>query len=199
VFSLLAVQQKRGQDVFYRVKRSPFTNVLKKMQNIEYLPDGKSRVDRMWERLLEIVLFFRTRQHRKPVEILKSFISVQDAPSPRLTPSEAKRLRDVFAFLESAYKSSALAKTRLATDQTHFYTMVTSLIGGDLLTHFENADLSRKLVAFAQMLEQPAAKPKDRPLAAAIRRYQDLSARQTTDVARRNERQKKFVEIISAL
>jgi hypothetical protein len=152
----------------------------------------------VWERLLEIVLFFRTKKHRKPVEILKTFIRTPDQKSPRLTKSEEKRLRKIFAFLDKAYKTTELGTLRLATDQTHFYIMITSLIGGDLLVHFSESDLVQKLVAFARILDG-AAMPKDKKLASAIKRYQEVSARQTTDVVRREERQTKFIEAISAL
>ena len=75
VFALIAQEQKRGEDIFYRTKRTPFTNILKRMYIIEKLSDQKSQVDRMWERLLEIVLFARDQKHRNPVAILKGFIT----------------------------------------------------------------------------------------------------------------------------
>ena len=198
VFDLLALRQTRGQDVYYKPKRNDFTSVLKVVQVVSNLPDENAKVDRMWERLLEIVLFFRTKKHRKPVEILKSFISSPSTSSPRLSKAEGNRLKESFSFLKEAY-SSGLANTRLATDQTHFYTMITSLIGADLLKHFSRTELIRKLVAFGKLLEDKAKMPKDRTLRAALQRYQELSIRQTTDVSRRAERQEKFVEAISAL
>ncbi len=41
--------------------------------------------------------------------------------------------------------------------------------------------------------------PNERSLAAAIGRYQELSARQTTDISRREERQAKFIDAIAGL
>lgn len=203
VFSLLAREERRGQDIFYKAKKNEFTQVLKTMKIVDNLSDANSKVDRMWERLLEIVLFFRTKKHRKPVEILKSFISKRDSGPgngrPRFTRSEERRLRGIFAFLRSAYRTSELSKTRLATDQTHFYIMITSLIGGDLLNNFSHSDLVKRLVKFGKILDGAARLPRDRKLSNTIRHYQELSEKQTTDVSSREERQKNFIEVISSL
>ncbi len=184
VFGLIAEKQKRGEDVFYRTKRTPFTNILKAMKIIETLPDRKSQVDRMWERLLEIVLFSKTKKHRKPVEILKSFISKPDQPLPRLTKPEEAELRNIFKFLGRAYASNGLGKTRVATDQTHFYSMITSVIAGNLLAAFGPDGLRDKLCRFAAALEEKPALPEDHPAATAIKKYRDISVKQTTDVSR---------------
>lgn len=199
VFGLIAQEQKRGEDIFYRTKRTPFTNILKCMNIIEKLADQKSQVDRMWERLLEIVLFYRTRKHRKPVEILKSFISKPDHPSPRLSPGELRSLRRIFQFLGQAYAQAGVSTMRLATDQTHFYTMVTSVIAGDLLNKYEPGSLMRKLATFSGILEEKQAIPGDHLAAAAIKRYRETSAKQTTDVSRRETRQREFIAAIEAL
>ena len=83
VFGLLAIREHRGQDIFYKSKTNDFTQVLKRLSNINTLSDGKSQVDRMWQSLLEIALFYQTKQHRKPVDILKSFISGSHDASQR--------------------------------------------------------------------------------------------------------------------
>jgi hypothetical protein len=128
VFRLLAREERRGQDVFYKAKHNEFTGVLNKMKVIDNLADPNAKVDRMWERVLEIVLFFRAKKHRKPVEILKGFISNQESRKegapPRFSKSEEGRLRAVFRFLRNGYRTPALAQSRLATDQTHFYIIV---------------------------------------------------------------------------
>lgn len=199
VFGLIAQEQRRGEDLFYRTKRTPFTNVLKCMTIVEKLVDQKSQVDRMWERLLEIVLFYRDKKHRKPVSILKSFISKPDHPSPRLTTAEIKDIRQIFIFLGRAYAEGNLAKTRLAADQTHFYTMVTSIIAGDLLSKFEPDVLMAKLAKFSAVLEGRETLPESHPAAGPIKRYREAAARQTTDVSRRGIRQTEFIAGIEAL
>jgi hypothetical protein len=189
-FKLVAAKQRRGQDIFYKPIKNDFTRVLKALTIIAKVSDGKSRVDRTWERLLEIALFSKTRRHRKPVDILKSFISKSEKNSP-LTADEIKNLKKPFKFLAGIYANSGLEKTPLATEQTHFYTMITSLIATDLLTRYEPQELTRKLVALGTKLANKNP-PKE------LKKYIELSSDRTTDTPRREERQKKFVELLGS-
>src|SRR5712692_754657 len=54
VFDLVAVAQKRGEDVFYRMKGNDFTRVLKRLQIVAAIQANNQKVDRMWEKLLEL-------------------------------------------------------------------------------------------------------------------------------------------------
>lgn len=131
VFGLISIREKRQQDIFYRAKSNDYTRVLKRLEVISKLTDPNSQVDRMWERLLEIVLFAETRQHRKPIDILKSFISGSQEAAAKFSPlsaKEKKAVRHIFGLLRRAYATSTLGKTSLATDQTRFYTLITSLL-----------------------------------------------------------------------
>ena len=92
----------------------------------------------------------------------------------------------------------------LATDQPHFYTMVTSLMVSDLLLpHDGNVpnqqELLRKLLAFAVYLPDRAKLPTDRKMAAAVREYKQAAARGTAQTGQRETRQRRFVELIKAL
>jgi hypothetical protein len=198
VFELIAREETRGQDVYYKLKNNEFSFVLKRLTIIDNLVDDNSQVDRMWERLLEIALFQRTKTHRKPVEVLKSFISLRERQG-RIKNKEVDPLRTVFRFLRGAYKHSELSQTPLATDQTHFYIMVTSLISSDLLAKIENEDLTDRLTMFGEMIIGRMPLPKNRTLRSMIRDYLELSTKQTTDASRRREREEKFVEIIRQL
>jgi hypothetical protein len=193
VFDLIAVKQRRGQDMHYRTKRNAFTVVLRELKLVASIPVGNQRVDRMWERLIEIVLFVRTKKHRAPSDILKGFIKVPDQRSPRLTSPEMRELMIIFGFLEFAYKTSDLPRTALATNQIHFYIMVTALIERQLLTAIPKAELIRKLVAFGKILEGRGRKPRN------MGKYIELSQKQTTHVARREERLRIFVDVLSEL
>ena len=194
-FRLIAEQERRGKDIFYKSKQNEFTKVLKTLQVVENLRDANSKVDRMWELLVEIILFTRTKKHRNPVEILKSFIRVGQEGQARVSMQEQGRLRRVFRFLVTAYKKPALIETRLATNQIHFYTMITSIISDELLSKFTEADLINKLASFGQMLDGKKAIPK--PLHKVVRIYRELSERQTTHVGRREARQEKFLEALT--
>jgi hypothetical protein len=199
VFGLVAEKQKRGEDIFYRTKRTPFTNILKTVNVIQKIADGKSQVDRMWERLLEIVLFQRTLKHRKPVEILKGFISKPEHPSARLSPAEATSLRKLFVFFGFAYKETTLASSRLATDQTHFYSMVTTLIATKALQVYGSDVLKKKLEIFGSLLDDRLILDDEHAGHDALRQYRSLSTRQTTDVSKRADRQKYFAKVLEAI
>jgi len=199
VFDLIALQETRARDVFYKPKKNEFTLVLKSLSFIGNLPDSNAKVDRMWERLLEIASVVRTRRHRQPVEILKSFIKTRvqrgEKAEPKLTTQESNELRRLFKFLRKSYKDG-LANTPLARDQTHFYTMVTSMVFLDLLSNYDSESLKAKLINFGKLIDMP---PKSGNLAKPMAEYLELSQRQTSTLSRREGRQKLFNEMIDAL
>lgn len=199
VFGLLAIKQLRKQDVFYKVKSNEFNSVLQHLQTVSSMADRNARVDRMWERLLEIAMFCRTKTHRKPVDVLKSFINpAKSIGGKRLTGPEVKNLRRVFSFLKDAY-AGPLVKSRLATDNTHFYTMVTSLLSSDLLEKYTKTSLVAKLNAFAKIVEGKNGQTVDKRIREDMTEYLKSSVRQTTDATRREERQRIFYKVIAAL
>lgn len=154
----------------------------------------------MWEKLLELALFVRSNgTHRKPTEILKSFIKKPEIPA-KLKNKERAALTRAFTFLRTAYKQSPrLGSSRLATDQTHFYTLATSLLSSGLLDAYQENDLIAKLTNFAILVDKsydPTKPISDKPLDQAIAKYMALSTEKTTDATRRKDRQ---VELVKAL
>jgi hypothetical protein len=195
VFGLLALEQRRGQDVLYKMKDNEFTFVLKRLQIVGNLLESNNKIDRMWERLLELAIFSITHQHRKPVEILKGFINRKHAGNYKLKQNQFKQLRKVFAFLKEVYKTTNVGTSRLATDQTHFYIMVAALINSDLLDSIDRQALKDALLAISKMVDQPL--PKLGVTANSIfKKYMSLSEKQTSDVAKREEREKYFKQLL---
>lgn len=199
VFSLLALDQSRGEAKFYKLKDNEFANVLKELAVVAKSASHQTQVDRMWERLLEIAKFAQTNEHRKTVDILKSFISARDEVQPALTAEEQGRLRAVFRFLRVAYRKGGLASTPLATNQTHFYTMVTSMLSSDMLKDYPESLLTEKLIKLGEILDGRAARPTEKKMAGALKQYETLSRDRTTDTDRRKTRQSKFAQIIKGL
>ena len=117
VLKLIAEEQKRGQDVFFKNRRSAFTRVLSELSFVKHLEFGNQVVDRMWERLLEIVLFCRTKEHREPRNVIKRFVSTKEegAQDKAISAQEMKILQACFGFLVDCYRTSALGNTMLAT------------------------------------------------------------------------------------
>ncbi len=199
VFDLLSRKEKRGQDTYYKAKENEFTYVLKKLKSVDGIADANARVDRMWERMLEIVLFSRTGKHRPPAEILKGFIRIPDSPPKKVNAIEVAKLRRAFEFLEKAYKTSDLVSTPLAANQIHFYIVITSLLSKDLIQTFGEVELRRKLVSFGKMIDGSEPMHKSKMLTATIKKYLELSQKQTTHIGRREERTDKFIEAITAM
>lgn len=202
VFGLLAEKQVRKHDIFYQKKNTVFTRVLNKLQMMQNLQSPNSKVDRMWERLLEIVLFYRTKKHRAPAQILKSFIRIRESDDKtKLSSKEKEQLKGTFGFLANLYQNTEFATSRFATDQTHFYTMITSLHFAGLLEpkNKKPADiqgLKRKLVSFAKMIEGKGSRP---VVASSVKEYMARSQKQTTHIGQREDRQRLFLKIIDAL
>lgn len=199
VRSLIARREERGKDVLFYRRRNEFTEVLETLQVVGNIKDSNSKVDRMWELLVEIVLFYRTKEHRNPVEILKSFIrTARKMSEKRISEDEDDALRKIFSFIRRAYLASKeLRESKLAVNQIHFYTMITAIIAKDLLSEFPEAELIRKLSALGQIVDDKANAPVE--LKTTIKKYQELSSKQTTHVNRRQARQGEFLKVIRAL
>lgn len=200
LFSQIARHEQRQKDILYYPRKNEFTAVLQNLQVVANLRDRNSKVDRMWELLVELTMFMRTQEHRNPVEILKGFIrAAKGTANKAISEQELINLARPFKFLRAAYiKHAELRSSRLATSQIHFYTMITALIGGDLMTTITpDSELVRKLIAFGAIIDGTSTTPQN--LIESINRYIDLSTRQTTHINRRTERQKIFVEIIKVL
>lgn len=201
-FKLIAQQQKRGMDIRYKVKNTDFSRVLSRLQVVQGATGPNAKVDRMWERLLEIALFCRTRKHRAPAAILKSFIKgSSDIERAKITVAEKNLLETVFKFLAKTYVAG-LSNSKFATDQTHFYTMATSLVAGDLLMPVDQgppdfASLKRKLLVFGKIID--GKEKAHTRLAKLVRDYQARSVKQTTHIGQREARQTLFLRIIEEL
>jgi cyclophilin family peptidyl-prolyl cis-trans isomerase len=198
VLDLVAVKQQRQRAIHYKAKSSPINRVMGRLSVVARLEPSNARVDRVWERLAEIALFARTGKHRRPVAILNAFIKGGDAAFSAITEAESKRIRNVFKFLDAAYTASpSLAKSRLATNEPQFYTMVTSLLSSDLLSKFAADELINKLTKFGQIVEGKMPAP-DR-LAGDVSEFLSLVAKATTDIGKRGTRQVKFLTIVNAM
>lgn len=196
VLDLIAIKQKRQKAIYYKSKSSPINRVMGTLSVVTRLQNA--RVDRIWERLAEIALFARTGKHRRPVAILKAFIKGGEAEFAALTEQEIRSIRQVFRFLDVAYRSSpTIKKSRLATNEPQFYTMVTSLLNGPLLRDFSQDELIRKLAHFADIIDGRVQPPL--AVESDVAEFRELVARATTDIGKRETRQSKFNAILSAL
>lgn len=198
MFNLVAIKMKRQSDTYYKVRNSVFTRVFKKLDIVQRVTDPMNRTDIIWEKLFELALFTTTGQHRKPVQILKEFIRKKGSAdgTPKLPAYQIGLLRSVFSFVDKGY-SHGLAKTRLATDQTHFYTMMSVLINDAKKNQQQDPKLISKMIAFDGLLKNHRKAPAK--IKADVSRYLELSEKQTTDASKRSEREILFRDILASL
>lgn len=200
-FDLIAIKQKRGRDNFYKTKDCDFTSVLNRLQVVSAVSgDGKEerfqeRVDRMWERLLEIVLFIRSGQHRTLAQILNVFTRSQEERA-KITSIENSRLRSIFGLLKSCYPPS-IRGCKMMTDQTHFYTLVTSIHAHNMIERYGAKPLKSKLILLARIIDKKAPAPVGK--GESLKKYLELFSKQTTHPSRRKDRQDIFAELVEAV
>ena len=197
VFNLLAVHQRPHQDVLYHTKKNCFSYVLGKLKTVEGINDANSRIDRMWEILLELAVFSITRQHRKPVEILRGFISNTTANGSKMTSSNEANLRNTFNFLMDAFRDDpSLAISRFATDQTHLYSLITGIMFNDWLNVLGVSELRRKISGLTVVFDKLDKAKVNKVALKAMCKYIDLAKKQTTDVSKRVARAELLKEAI---
>jgi len=200
VFNMIAVRQKRREDVYYKMQNNDMTFVLKRLYFIEKAPESNSRVDRMWERLLEIAIFSITNTHKRPVDILKGFINSKDVSTGKIDAEHQRILKEVFGLLKKIYSTTILGTSRFAVDATHFYTMATALIKKSALRKMSKKKLSERLIKFANLLDNnKLMKGQPKKVKENLVKYIELSSKHTTDVLRRSSREQLFIDIIDEI
>ena len=197
VLGFIAIQKRRSKDAYFKAKNSCFTYVLNRLDIVKNV-DHESRVDLMWERLIEFALFTASGTHRKPSQILKDFISRRSTQHPRLTAIEHARLRGVFDMIKTFHRNSDFTKTRWATNQTHFYILVVTLLSDAKDGWKQPQNLAERLVVFDNALNGSHLGI-SRGMVQKIREYAALSAKQTTDATKRSDREKLFQKIVRSL
>jgi hypothetical protein len=168
---------------------------MQKLNIVSRLSDKNSQVDRMWERLTEIALFSRSKQHRAPASILKAFINPGKELNNRLREHELTQLRLAFGFVSETYRRIPnLAETKFATDQPQFYTLITTLLSTDLMDRYDRKELGNRIFMVAKIIDGTLSPPKK--LKKSIAEYRVAAAKQTTNPNRREMRQDVLVKAI---
>jgi hypothetical protein len=193
-FSLVSMEQRRGDDIYYQMKDSNISKVLKQLSMISRTADQKSKVDKIWQKTIEILIFIATLEHHKPSDILKGFISQKDKlTSTKIDTSVIRLTQKIFSFYWRMYKKMKMIDSQVAKDQTHFYTSITSIIKFNMLDHYEEIKLMKKIKFFNDLLD---GKVTDKKFSKKIKEYKLLSESHTTDPKKRIEREIIFKSII---
>ena len=191
VFSLVAQKQRRGKDLFYKMIDNDITRIVKKLRDVQAVSDPNYKVDKIWEHLLETVLFCETMQHRKPIDIIKGFINKKSFAATTVTSKTIKTIREVFKLLNEVSRK-ANTSSPFFTDYTYFYTIVTTLCRPGVLSPASTHHLEDKLVLIANDL---TLKPTHQP--SAVKRLVALSKLHTTDVSNRQLREQELLALLS--
>jgi hypothetical protein len=200
VSKLIAHRKDRKKSTYYTLLNNSFAFVLGKLSVVSKLSDQNSKVDRVWERMTEIALFAKTLQHRAPAQILKSFINLDKEINERLDDAEESRLRAAFGFLAGAYRhNKELGKSKVATDQPQFYTLITTLISSDLLERYPHDELEKRIWGAATLLDESHGVRVPAGLRRTVGDYRSASEKQTTDSSKRDIRQRALIRIIDSV
>lgn len=198
VYKLIVTKRQKGMDRFTKVNHTRIRKVLRHLTVVSRAPDKPSEADRMWEKLMDLVLFMRANNsHSKGATALKKFMGAKGESA--LTSEEKHILQRTFSFLYQAY-TNGLAGTRLASEYAHFYIMSTSLVKQEIfpvvISEPKREDLMRKLTEFGKRMDTEPIPFKSE---SKMGEYLLLSSKQTTDVKKRARREVLFKEILETL
>ncbi len=200
---MIGKRKKRAKKaVYYRPSTSDASTVLQRLEYVDSVDDPHARVDRMWERLAELLMFVSTSKHTKPGEVLSGFIKAGQEQRPNaahasLSAGKIAAVDQAFKTLADAYrKFPVVAKSRLAKEQPYFYTMATTLMTSDLIDKLESDEVCHRLELFAKALEKPSSQPTVKD---DVDKFIAAMKQKTTDTERRKTRQTLFESIIGNL
>jgi hypothetical protein len=197
VYDLLITKRVKNMDRVVKILHSNIRTVLNKLTVVMRAPDGPARADRMWEKLMDLVMFIRGgNSHSKGS--LGKFMDGKKTELP-LSVDERNKLQRVFSFLRKAY-ARGLKNTRLASEYAHFYIMCTSLLRQEIfpvvILETDRDLLMQRLTEFGNKMD---VEPKPFVESSKMGEYLLLSGRQTTDVKKREKREELFSKILETL
>lgn len=196
VFALIATKQKRGKDEYYKLTNNKISRVLKKLKEVDRSAEHRQKVDRMWEKLLEIVVFAATKKHRKQVELLNGFVNPKSAHISKLslTKQIIKNVQMVFSLLDEVAKKYTKVPT-MFSEYTYFYSVITTILEHDLTNRYH--DMSAKLQNFCTLLDKPNIT--DKSISKQIQSLKELSGKHTTNIAERTDRGNTILKILELI
>lgn len=194
VYELIAIKQKRGKDDVDKVITNNITKILKKLKDVDKSAENRQKVDRMWEKLLEIVVFAATKKHRKQIELLNGFINLKSALISELclTKQIIKDVQMVFSVLNEVAKKHPQVPT-MFSEYTYFYSVITTILKCDL-TKLYGDELPVKLQKFCILLDNPSIE--DKVISKKIKSLRDVSSKHTTNILERTRRGDMISEIL---
>jgi hypothetical protein len=157
------------------------------------IEEANSKVDRAWEKMLEISLFAIDNTHRKSVDVLKGFISEKPFAGMKLSQKAKNNLKNTFDFIKEA-QGEIDNKSALFTEYTYFYTLITLLLRNSLPKK-TNAKAYKSKIIQLDAIISGTAKPTT-SIRKLLKEFRPLTLLGTTDVTNRQRREQLMMNMI---
>jgi hypothetical protein len=199
-FKLIAIEQRRNKDIYYKLTKNEITNCFSKLKDISRIKENNQKVDRIWERLIDIILYVKSGEHRKPNDILRTFLIQKIEATYKLNSADAAKITKACKFMNEIYNSAENVKdSPLFTDYTHFYTALTSITGKNLLTQTDYESMKKKFISWGEILKRQRLPGWKKSIQTSFKTYREASLRQTSDRPQKLTREDQFLRILKML
>jgi hypothetical protein len=181
------------------MKNNDITSAFKYLRDIFNEKENNRKVDKIWEKLIDIIQYIKTSSNKKPSEVLKTFLNQKATFDTKITLSEEKKLRRTCKFIGELAKGLNNEKNPLIYDYTHFYTLISLLVKSNLVNHSNKDAMLPKFIEFGHLLEKKKIKDAKKKIAQSYKQYRDASLQQTGDPSQREIRSRQMEYIIKNL
>ena len=199
VFHLIAQRQRRGKDIFYKLLKNEITRCLGHLREIASERENNRKVDRIWERLLEILQYLKTGNYKRSSDILKSFITGKFQSDVPITRQERKSLTRACSFINKLAQKLGDDKVPLLQEYTHFYTLITMLAKNPSILEGTEESTFKKFVALSELLQKKRLRNASQKLNTCFKAYKEASVRQTADPLQREVRESQMKKMLELL
>jgi len=187
-FNLIAQKQTRHNDIFYKLINNDITNCLKNIRDIKRIKENNYKVDRMWERLIDIIQFVKTKEHKKLNDTLKGFLNQKPSNNSAINKKECDSIKNVCKFLHKVFAAINKKDNPLFYDYTNLYTAITTIIKYDMLSTLKFETLLSKFIKWSDILEKQRLPGASQSLQQCYKRYRDAASRHSSDTTQRETR-----------
>jgi hypothetical protein len=196
-FKIIALRQKRKKDVTYKICKNPITRSFLRLKEMQRIKENNHKVDRIWEKLIDVLVYLQTGKHKNPAAILKTFLEKDEVTSIDISSANIQRLKGACQLINSIEKLSGDANNPLFTEYTHFYTALTTIAKLNLIKPDKIESLKPKLLKWCNILSKKELTAKDKKLKTAYETYKKGSSSQTTNPNQKAIREEALVEFLN--
>lgn len=197
-FNLIALRKRLKKDVTYKICKNPITKSFLRLKEMRRIRENNHRVDRVWEKLIDVLVYLHTGKHKNTAAILNTFLAEEDA-SLDISSATIKKLRKACQLINDIEKLHNNADNPLFTEYTHFYTVLTAIAKHDLTTTDQIELVKKRLLKWCEMLSKKEFNQKNQVLKKYYDAYKKGSSSQTTNPNQKATREDALVEILKII